>query len=162
VRRALALLAALLALTSATALTGAQAAQAPRASVTDIEDEVMCVACGVPLDIAESPQADRERAYIRRLVARGLTKDQIKSELVATYTDRVLAMPQKSGFGLAAFLVPIALVLAALAALAVFLPRWRSRGDGPGGTRAGSGTAAPELTGADRRRLEEDLARYDV
>jgi cytochrome c-type biogenesis protein CcmH len=164
VRRALALLAALLALTTATALaaSAAQAAQAPRASVTDIEDEVMCVACGVPLDIAESPQADRERAYIRRLVARGLTKDQIKSELVATYTDRVLAMPQKSGFGLAAFLVPIALVLAALAALAVFLPRWRNRGDGPGGTGAPGGAAAPELTGADRRRLEEDLARYDV
>ena len=161
-RRALALLAALLALTSATALTSAQAAQAPRASVTDIEDEVMCVACGVPLDIAESPQADRERAYIRRLVARGLTKDQIKSELVATYTDRVLAMPQKSGFGLAAFLVPIALVLAALAALVVFLPRWRDRGDGPGGMRTGSGTASSEPTGADRRRLEEDLARYDV
>jgi cytochrome c-type biogenesis protein CcmH len=161
VRRALALVAALLALAGATALT-ASAAQAPRASVTDIEDEVMCVACGVPLDIAESPQADRERAYIRRLVARGLTKDQIKSELVATYTDRVLAMPQKSGFGLAAFLVPIALVLAALAALAVFLPRWRARGGGPGGTGSGPGPAAPELTGADRRRLEEDLARYDV
>ena len=163
-RRAAALIAALVALLGATALASAtaQAAQAPRASVTDIEDEVMCVACGVPLDIAESPQADRERAYIRRLVARGLTKDQIKSELVATYTDRVLATPQKHGFGLAAFLVPIALILAALAALAVLLPRWRTPGDGPGAAGGGSGAGAPELTGADRRRLEEDLARYDV
>jgi cytochrome c-type biogenesis protein CcmH len=159
VRRALLILAALLALTSTTA-AAALAAQAPRASVTDIEDEVMCVACGVPLDIAESPQADRERAYIRRLVARGLTKDQIKSELVATYTDRVLAMPKSSGFGLAAFLVPIALVLAALAALVVFLPRWRNRGDRPGGP--GDAAAGPTLSDADNRRLDEDLARYDV
>jgi cytochrome c-type biogenesis protein CcmH len=165
VRRTLALLAALLALASVISVTSATgaavAAQAPRASVTDIEDEVMCVACGVPLDIAESPQADRERAYIRQLVARGLTKDQIKSELVATYTDRVLAMPETKGFGLAAFLVPIALVLAALAAFAVFLPRWRNKGrGGPGG--AGAAPAGPSLSDADARRLEEDLARYDV
>jgi cytochrome c-type biogenesis protein CcmH/NrfF len=164
VRRTLTVLATLLALAGAIALAPtavALAAQAPRASVTDIEDEVMCVACGVPLDIAESPQADRERAYIRRLVARGLTKDQIKSELVATYTDRVLAMPQRSGFGLAAFLVPIALVLAALAALAVFLPRWRNRGDGPDGP-AGAVPTGPALSAADNERLNEDLARYDV
>jgi cytochrome c-type biogenesis protein CcmH len=159
VRRALAILAALLALTAATALTTTHAlAATPRASVTDIEDEVMCVACGVPLDIAESPQADRERAFIRRLVARGLTKDQVKSELVATYTDRVLAMPKSEGFGLAAFLVPIALVLAALVALAIFLPRWRNRGDGPGGLAP----AGPALSAADNDRLNEDLARYDV
>jgi cytochrome c-type biogenesis protein CcmH len=164
VRRTLALLVALLAVASTIGFAGATspalAAQAPRASVTDIEDEVMCVACGVPLDIAESPQADRERAYIRQLVARGLTKDQVKTELVATYTDRVLAMPGKKGFGLAAFLVPIALVLAALAAFAVFLPRWRKRGgpDGPGG----AAPAGPTLSDADNRRLDEDLARYDV
>jgi cytochrome c-type biogenesis protein CcmH len=158
--RALAILVALLALTAATALTTTQAlaAPAPRASVTDIEDEVMCVSCGVPLDIAESPQADRERAFIRRLVARGLTKDQIKSELVATYTDRVLAMPSSKGFGLAAFLVPVVLVLVALAALAVFLPRWRRRGGGP----ASPASAGPALSDADSKRLEEDLARYDV
>jgi cytochrome c-type biogenesis protein CcmH len=163
-RSALVLIATLLALASTVAIgpaTTALAAQAPRASVTDIEDEVMCVACGVPLDIAESPQADRERAYIRKLVARGLTKDQIKSELVATYTDRVLAMPKSEGFGLAAFLVPIALVLAALAALAVFLPRWRNGGrGGAGGTEIAP--AGPALSDADAKRLEDDLSRYDV
>jgi cytochrome c-type biogenesis protein CcmH len=138
----------------------AQAAQAPRASVTDIEDEVMCVACGVPLDIAESPQADRERAFIRRLVAKGLTKDQIKTELVATYTDRVLATPKDSGFGLVAYLVPVALVLLALIAGAIFVPRWRKRGGG--GPEGGLAPAGPALSDADARRLDEDLARYDV
>ena len=158
-RRLLLMLAAVALLVAPAALSAAPAfAAQPRASVTDIEDEVMCVACGVPLDIAESPQADRERAFIRRLVARGLTKDQIKSELVATYTSAVLATPEDHGFGLAAYLVPIALVLAALAAGAVFLPRWRRR-DGADGTAA---TGGPALSDADSRRLEEDLARYDV
>jgi cytochrome c-type biogenesis protein CcmH len=162
-RRALALTAALLvAMAMALATTGVTggvaAAATPRTSVTDIEDEVMCVACGVPLDIAESPQATQERQYIRQLVAEGRTKDQIKNELVAQYGPRVLATPKDSGFGLAAYLVPIALVLIALGAGAYFLPKWRAK-------RSSEDEAAdrgPSLTDADARRLEEDLARYEV
>jgi cytochrome c-type biogenesis protein CcmH/NrfF len=150
----LALLLVLLALPAA-----AFAADATRASFTDIEDEVMCVACGVPLTIADSPQADRERAYIRSLVAKDLTKDQIKTELVSTYGDRVLALPKGKGFGLAAYLVPIAIVLAMLAGLAVYLPRWR-RNRGPEDSTIV--TDGPALTDADSQRLAEDLARYDV
>jgi cytochrome c-type biogenesis protein CcmH/NrfF len=111
------------------------------------------------LTIADSPQADRERAYIRSLVAKDLTKDQIKTELVSTYGDRVLAMPKDKGFGLVAYLVPIAIVLAMLAGLAVVLPRWRRNRDGPGSAIAPDG---PPLTDADSQRLAEDLARYDV
>jgi cytochrome c-type biogenesis protein CcmH/NrfF len=137
---------------------GAALASTPRTSVTDIEDEVMCVACGVPLDIAESPQATQERTYIRKLVAEGRTKDEIKAELVAQYGQRVLATPKDSGFGLAAYLVPIALVLAVLAAGAFFVPKWRAKkGDDDGPAAPG-----PGLTDADARRLEEDLARYEV
>jgi cytochrome c-type biogenesis protein CcmH len=50
------------------------AASEPRASLTDIEDEVMCPICGTPLNLAAAPQAERERAFIRRLIARGETK----------------------------------------------------------------------------------------
>jgi cytochrome c-type biogenesis protein CcmH len=155
-RKVVILLAALMLALTATAT--AQAA-APKASVTDIEDEVMCVACGVPLDIAESPQATQERAYIRQLVAEGKTKQQIKDELVAQYGDRVLATPKDEGFGLAAYLVPIALVLLALGAGLYFVPKWRqkrSTGDDAGLDQG------PALTDADARRLEEDLARYEV
>ena len=69
---------ALLALAPAAAL-GAQ----PRASFNDVEDEVMCDTCNVPLNIAESDRADQERAEIRRLIAQGLTKQQILAELEA-------------------------------------------------------------------------------
>ena len=38
----------------------------PRASLPDIEDEVMCVECGTPLNLSNAPVADREREFIER------------------------------------------------------------------------------------------------
>lgn len=152
-RKTLAILAALM-----VAMTATASAAAPKTSVTDVEDEVMCVACGVPLDIAESPQASQERSYIRQLVAEGKSKQEIKDELVAQYGDRVLALPKDDGFGLAAYLVPIAIVLIALAAGIFFVPKWRAKK----GERDAADDQGPTLTDADARRLEEDLARYEV
>jgi len=139
--------------------TSAQAAPVQRTSLNAVESEVMCVSCGVPLAIAESPQADAERREITRLIAQGMTKQEILDSLVGTYGGRVLASPKDEGFGLAAYLVPIAIVLAMLAGLAVYLPRWRRNRDDADSTPADDG---PRLTDADSQRLAEDLARYDV
>ena len=78
--RPLTLIALLLVVLAAPAAAVAQAA--PQASLPDIEDEVMCPVCGTPLNTAESPQASRERAFIRDLIAKGATKEQIKAALV--------------------------------------------------------------------------------
>ena len=87
-----ALLAALALLAPAAAL-GAQA----RTSLADLEDEVMCVECGTPLEVSQSPVAQQERAFIRREVAAGKTKAQIKSDLVDEYGQAVLAEPSDGG-----------------------------------------------------------------
>jgi cytochrome c-type biogenesis protein CcmH/NrfF len=138
-------------------------AAAPRTTVTAVENEVMCVSCGVPLAIAESPQADAERAAIKDLVDQGLTKSEVKHQLVEIYGHNVIAKPQSSGFGLAAYLVPIAVVLAVLVALAVALPRWRRRRQqASDDDEAGGAGAAEELSPQDATRLEEDLARFGV
>jgi cytochrome c-type biogenesis protein CcmH len=150
-------LVALLALAVApAAVLGAQ----PRASFNDIEDEVMCDTCNVPLNIAESDRADQERAAIRRLIAQGLTKQQILAELKSTYGPGILAKPQDSGFSLAVWWVPVAVVACLLGLLAVLLARWRRRGRDRGEEHARA--RAPTLSAADERRLDEDLARYDV
>lgn len=150
-RAAVVVLLALLALAPASAF----AAQ-PRASFNDIEDEVMCDTCNVPLNIAESDRATQERVAIRRLIARGLTKQQILAELERTYGPGILAKPQDSGFSLAVWWVPVVVVLGLVALVAALLPRWRRRPPGGGPPRA------PALSSADARRLDEDLARYDV
>jgi cytochrome c-type biogenesis protein CcmH len=147
-------LVALLAIAAAPAT--ALAAQ-PRVSFNDLEDEVMCDVCGVPLNIAESPRAEQQRREIKGMIAKGMTKKQIKSELVSRYGPSILATPENHGFELAAYLVPIAAVLAALAALAIALPRWRRRRPSAGAEEEDD---APALSAADRRRLDEDMARF--
>ena len=85
---------------------GARQAEPP-ADLADISDEVMCVVCGVPLELAtEAPQAQAEREFIRRLIDQGRTKEEVKDALVAEYGENVLAVPGTDGFDLAAWVVP--------------------------------------------------------
>jgi cytochrome c-type biogenesis protein CcmH/NrfF len=130
----------------------------PKTSLPDIEDEVMCPICGTALNLSGAPQAERERAFIRRQIAAGKTKDEIKDALVAEYGERVLAEPPKSGFDLTAWLVPAGAIVLAAAALAVALWRWRrvARSDVP------PPDEGQQLDPADAERLEADLARYKM
>jgi cytochrome c-type biogenesis protein CcmH len=158
--------------TLALAASAVAAAPAQRATLPDVEDEVMCVVCGTPLNLAQAPQADRERVFIQRLIDQGLTKEQIKGRLEAQYGPTVLALPQDSGFDAAAYIVPIAVVGLALLALAVAVPRWRRERSADGraahaadeGREGEGGTGerrSPEATPAEARRLDEELARFE-
>jgi cytochrome c-type biogenesis protein CcmH len=134
----------------------------PQTSLPDIEDEVMCVVCGVTLELAtEAPQAIQERAFIRDLIAQGLTKDEIKDRLVDEFGSEVLAIPGDSGFDLAAWLVPGVAILFAAGAIFVGLRRWRRASITPNG-----GSAEPPegdvVDDADSERLDADLARYEL
>jgi cytochrome c-type biogenesis protein CcmH len=155
-RRSPASLAAILAI--ALTPTSAASAAAPRASLTDIENDVMCVACHEPLAVAESPQAYAERAFIRGLIAQGLTKAQIERQLVAQYGPAVLGKPPAHGFNLTVYVLPPAIVLFGLGILAFALPRWRRRANAAN-ARAPAG-APPTPSAADAQRLEDDLAAH--
>jgi cytochrome c-type biogenesis protein CcmH len=96
-----------------------------KTSLAEIEPEVMCVECGTPLSTSSSPVADRERALILRLVKEGKSKDEIKRTLVHEYGTRVLSTPQKSGFSIVAYVVPIAVGTLALGGIVLALYRWR-------------------------------------
>jgi cytochrome c-type biogenesis protein CcmH/NrfF len=127
------------------------------AALPTIERQVMCVTCKIPLNVAESPQADRERALIRRLIAQGRSEAQIKNALLAEYGPAVLALPSAKGFDLSAYVVPAAVVLALVGLLAVLLPGWRRRAR----AQRQRGEATPKLSAPDAARLQADIDRFD-
>ena len=144
---------ALIALTIPTAAP----AQEPQTSLADLEDEVMCIVCGVVLEHAiEAPQAIQEREFIQKLVAQGLTKDEIKDRLVDEFGSEVLAIPEASGFDLAAWLVPGVAIVAAGGAIVVGLRRWRRAG------RADEAGETEVVDAGESERLDADLARYEL
>jgi cytochrome c-type biogenesis protein CcmH len=160
VTRRLPVLVAVLILASLTpALPAVAATVSERASLTDIESDLMCVACREPLAVAQSPQAYSERAFIRMLIEQGESKAQIEKTLVAQYGPAVLAKPPAHGFNLTVYILPPAVLLAGLATLAFTLPRWRRR-TRERAAAAHSASAGSSLAAADARRLDEDLARY--
>ncbi len=131
-------------------------AAAPRASFTQIEGDVMCVACHESLAVAQSPEAYSERQYIRTLIAQGETRKQIENNLVAQYGPSVLALPPARGFDILVYVIPPLVLILGLGVLVITVPRWRRR--------ARAAAAEPRhtsatLDAADARRLEEDLAR---
>src|SRR4051794_41677475 len=131
----------------------APAGAAQRTSLPDIEDEVMCVECGTVLSVSDSPVAQQERAFIRRQIAAGKDKRQIKAAMVAEYGDEVLADPKRGGFNATLWILPFLLVLLGAAAIVVALRRWRANGPAP------EAEAPPPLSPEDARRLDAELRR---
>jgi len=150
-----------IAIAAAAALLASSVAVAaqPQTSLNEIESEVMCPVCGTLLELAESPQAQREKVFIERLVDEGKSKAEIKDALVREYGDEVLALPQGSGFSLSAYLVPIVAFVVAAIALAFAVVRWRRASDGGGEDAA---PPPPGPSAEDSARLDADLARYDL
>jgi cytochrome c-type biogenesis protein CcmH len=154
-------LATLAALAAALALpTAATAATCPQTTLGDIEDEVMCSVCGTPLGLAEeSPQAQQERAYIERLIARCRSKDDIKRALVAQFGPAVLALPGDAGDdgGIEdklVYIIPALALLLSAAAIALAATRWRAaKRRQPG---------AKPAAAADSSRVDLDMERYDL
>ena len=71
-------------------------AKCPQTTLAQIESQVMCPVCGVPLALAtEAPQAQRQRAFILDQIDQCKSEDQVLDALVAEYGPGVLALPDR-------------------------------------------------------------------
>jgi cytochrome c-type biogenesis protein CcmH len=122
-------------------------------SLAELEGEVMCPVCGTTLDQSNSPAAEQIKRVIANRIAAGDTKSEIKDRLVAEYGESILAAPRRTGFGLLAWWLPIAGILAAAALVGFGAWRWsRSREPAP---------ALAPLEASLERRLDDELRRFE-
>jgi cytochrome c-type biogenesis protein CcmH len=147
----------------ALAVVAPAAASEQSPTLPELERELICPTCHETLAASTSPIAERMRVFIRARIAAGDTKSEIKDKLVAQFGESVLAAPPKSGFNLLAWVLPLAGIMLAAAAVGFAAYRW-SRGrraedeETAGPSANGRFTLDPEL----ERRLDEELARYDA
>jgi cytochrome c-type biogenesis protein CcmH len=122
-------------------------------TLAELEGEVMCPVCETTLDQSSSPAAQQIKRLIATRIAAGDTKTQIKDRLVAEYGDAILAAPPREGFGLVAWWLPVAGIVAAAVAVGIGARRWaRAREPAPVG---------PPLDPSSERRLDDELRRFE-
>ncbi len=146
---------------AALALAPAAAASETHPTLAELENEVMCPACGTTLAESNSEAAKQVERVIRQQIAAGRTKSEIKAILVQSYGRSILAAPPKEGFDLLAWVLPPAGLVIAGGVLGFAAWRWsRRRGDA-------SAPPLPSLNGRRRldpeleRRVDEELARFE-
>lgn len=119
-----------------------------------IDGMLMCPVCPAEtIDQAQVPISRQMRQLVRDKLAQGEGRDQILDYFAEVYGNDILAAPGKSGVNLVAWTVPIAVMLAALAA-GFFVLRAMS-------ARPLAETSGGTIGGATVSRLAEDtLAPY--
>jgi cytochrome c-type biogenesis protein CcmH len=118
---------AIVVLVVALVLAPAALASEARPTQAELEGELVCPTCKTTLDQSSAPIAVRMKAFIRERIAAGDSKSEIKSRLVAQFGKGVLAAPEREGFDLLAWVLPVAGLLAAAAAVTLLLWRWTRR-----------------------------------
>jgi cytochrome c-type biogenesis protein CcmH len=100
-------------------------------------------------------KADEIKAEIKQKIAQGMTEQQIVNAFVAEYGQVVLSAPPKSGFNLAAWMIPFVAFLVGGIVLFTFLKRQQEPSEGPA-----QSPASLDQTPTDdeyRQRLNEEL-----
>jgi cytochrome c-type biogenesis protein CcmH len=149
----------LLAVLVALALAAPALASERHPSQSEMEAELVCPECHTPLDESNSVIAQQMKKFIRDHIAMGWTKSQIEDSLVAQLGPGVRGVPQKQGFDLLAWVLPLGGV--GLGAIVLGAAAWAwSRNRPSNNVLLAEG--GPELDPEANRRLDEELARFDV
>lgn len=119
----------------------------------ELIDELMSPYCpGRTLRTCPSSQAGELIAWIEAQEAEGRDRDDVYQQLISEFGEEIRQAPEATGFGAAAYVVPVLAFLAGGAVVAVFL---RRQGRGGGESSAPEAALDPEL----ERMVDEELGR---
>ena len=136
------------------ALVAGGAASAAPPNAADLEAELVCPVCETTLDQSNAPVAERMKTFIRVRIAAGDSEQEIKDALVAQFGPGVLAEPPEGGFGLLAWLLPLAGLAVGAIVVGLLVRAWTRRS-------SASGAEAERLDPELERLVDDELARYD-
>ncbi len=109
-----------------------------------IAGQLKCLQCvGESVAASQAPLAEQFRTEIRQQMSAGSTDDEILAFFVDRYGDEVLLEPPASGFGALVWLLPVLLVLAAVAGLVMAFGRWRANQENEGAGVVGAAESSP-------------------
>jgi cytochrome c-type biogenesis protein CcmH/NrfF len=150
--------AAACALLVALAFAAAAPASEQHPTQGELEAELVCPSCHVPLDESNSAIAQQMKTFIRVHIAKGWTKSRIERALAAQLGPGIYGVPRTSGFDLLAWALPLGGIALGAAAIAGGAWRWSRRRD-PATVDSPPG---PALDPEGERRVDEELARFDA
>jgi cytochrome c-type biogenesis protein CcmH len=121
----------------------------PEERARNLAETVACPACDGQ-SVAESDAAASRgvRTLIAERIDQGASDDAIRDELVATWGESILLMPNSSGVGGLVWALPVAGLVLALAGVAYVFWRWR-------------GTPSIHASDADHELVDRALWRED-
>ena len=92
----------------------------------DLINELMCPSSATLQPLATSGSADAiwMRGFIRAKAADGWSRQRILDTLVRQYGERILPEPPKEGFSLAAWIVPLAILVGGVGIVSAMLSGW--------------------------------------
>jgi len=122
----------------------------------DMQSQLMCITCRVPIDQSESAFAQHVRDFVHQKCQAGWTSSQVKDTLVARFGEEILAAPPKHGFSLLAWLVPGAVLLTGIGIAAALALRWSRSRQGPPRSPPGG-----DIDATLAARIDADLAGFE-
>ena len=131
----------------------------------DVASDLMSPACpGRTLINCTSGQSEQLRELIRQKVGQGESKAAIMQYFVDMHGEEILAAPPKKGFALAAWLLPLFVLLNGAGFITVLTVRWtrnRARME-PDAAPMDHGPAVAAETDPYRQRLQRELDEMDA
>jgi cytochrome c-type biogenesis protein CcmH len=134
-----------------------------QAGMFDVAGKIMCL-CGCNAVLSDCPHVDcgwgvPAKEFITQELAGGKTEGEMVQYYVAQYGEKVLAAPTKTGFNMAAWVVPFASLFIGAAGIYFLVTMWARRRSEE--LAAAGDRLLAELSEEDSRRLDDELKNFD-